>query len=132
MHNCSVLLVDDNEDTRKTIASILERNGFQVTQTENGKEALKIFSNSSFDLVVTDIFMAEGDGLELLILLKTTSVEIPVIVITGGWAGSDVDIAGACRRLSAAAILEKPFRETHLLETIDGLLNPSGLKTTRP
>ena len=66
-----ILLVEDNDVTSKAIKSILEKNGYLVTETTNGKEAIDIIGNEEFDIVITDLMLPYVNGLEIIQKVKT-------------------------------------------------------------
>ena len=79
-----VLIVDDHEAARLGISEVLEDSGFTVAyQAEDGKEALSIVKNETFDVVVLDVRMPAGDGLTALEMLRNASSELPIVVVSG-------------------------------------------------
>lgn len=79
-----ILLIDDDEATRETLADCLDSAGHTVAQAENGRKALQLLNKTSYDLIVTDVFMPELDGIELLQILGEREDQPPVISISGG------------------------------------------------
>ncbi|MCH4887985.1 sigma-54-dependent Fis family transcriptional regulator [Acidaminobacter sp. JC074] len=78
-----ILLVDDEKEYLDVIKLILEANQFKVKTASSGKQALKILSKESFDLVITDLIMPEMTGLELLDAIKEKYSDTEVILFTG-------------------------------------------------
>jgi DNA-binding NtrC family response regulator len=78
-----ILLVDDEETILDTYSLLLGEKGYSVVTAENGIKALEEFSRNSFDLVITDLAMPDGDGFKLLEEIKGRSPKTPVIVFTG-------------------------------------------------
>ena len=78
-----ILLVDDETTILETYSSLLSEKGFSVITAGSGREALEMFSLNSFDLVITDLAMPDGDGFQLLEEIKGISPHTPVIVFTG-------------------------------------------------
>lgn len=78
-----ILLVDDEPIILETYSSLLSEKGFSVITARSGREALETFSRHSFDLVITDLAMSDGDGFQLLEDIKEKSPHTPVIVFTG-------------------------------------------------
>ena len=108
-----ILLVEDEMETRFLIKKILERDGFQVISTTNGKCALGLF-NSSIDLVLTDIVMPKVGGIELIRELKKINPEIKCIAMTGySYEKIPPDIP----------LLLKPFSYKRLIEVIRKILS---------
>jgi CheY-like chemotaxis protein len=114
----SILLVDDNDDARATVARILEMSGHSVVQAPNAKAASALLKEQTPDLVITDIFMPEGDGFEMLNELRAREPKIPVIAMSGGGAQHGMDVLAIAGRLGAKKVLYKPFARRQLLEAI--------------
>ncbi|GAB2176410.1 response regulator [Dongia sp. agr-C8] len=120
--SASILLVDDNEDARVTVARILEMSGYGVVQAANAKSASALLKDHSPDLVITDIFMPEGDGFEMLNELRDREPRIPVIAISGGGIQNGLDVLAIAGRLGAKKVLYKPFARRQLLDAIAEVL----------
>jgi CheY-like chemotaxis protein len=115
----SILLVDDNDDARVTVMRILEMAGYKVTQAPNARAATVLLKDHVPDLVITDIFMPEGDGFEMLNELRNSDLRIPVIAISGGGVSPQgLDVLGIAGRLGASKVLYKPFTRRQLLDAI--------------
>ena len=114
----NILLVDDNEEARVTVARILEMAGYHVTQSPNGRVATTLLRDWAPDLVITDIFMPEGDGFEMLNQLRNQELLIPVIAISGGGVQQGLDVLAIAGRLGAKKVLYKPFQRSQLLEAV--------------
>jgi CheY-like chemotaxis protein len=85
---CTILLVDDHEDTRHALQSLLQRRGYRVLAASGSREARQIAEAQPFDLLVSDISMPDGSGLELVQSLKHNGVK--AIAISG--FGTDEDL----------------------------------------
>lgn len=109
----NLLLVEDNEDLRTTIASVLSRN-YNVHSASQGQEALAILQTTDIDIVVSDIMMPVMDGLEFCRAIKANvdSNHIPVILLT---AKASMDDRIACYEAGADGYISKPF-EIKILE----------------
>lgn len=116
-----ILLIDDDDSVRYTIKLMLERSKFHVDEAINGRKGLEMFKVSNYDLVITDVFMPEKDGLELVKDLKKLSPTSKIIVISGNPEQPQLYLKVAAL-LQADATLEKPFSMQKLLETIDVVL----------
>lgn len=104
----SLLVVDDNEMNRDLLLRRLGASGFQLASAENGKEALELMRQQSFDLVLLDIMMPIMDGYETLDAMQKDPLlkHVPVIMIT---ALDDVDCAVRCIEMGAVDYVTKPF-----------------------
>lgn len=120
----SILIVDDEEDLRDALAFDFKRQGFNVFLAENGKVAYQIIQKENVSVVLSDVRMAGGDGIELLKNIKTTHPGIPVVLSTG-FAEIGIDEA---YELGASAVILKPFERQLLKETVHKALLPFSSK----
>ena len=120
-----VVVVDDDEKVRAFAKRVLERAGHIVQDCENGAGLMALAKADPPDVIVTDIFMPEVDGYELLRLLRAECPTVPVVVISGGSAIMAGDHLLVARMLKASAVLQKPFTGAMLLEAI-GLAASAG------
>ena len=99
----------------------LEDADYQVQEAANGAEALKLCRLAPVDLVITDIFMPEKDGLEFIIELRRRNRLLPIIAISGGerLAKGGLHVA---QTLGATAILPKPFTRDEILGVVGSAL----------
>lgn len=79
-----ILVVDDEELVRHTLVDFLSSVGHRVDQTGDGRQALQLLEDDSYDLVVTDVIMPDFDGIELIRSLSERKEELPIIAISGG------------------------------------------------
>jgi len=112
MSNKSILLVDDEENILASIGWILRKNNFTVTTALSGREAIDLLQSTSFDLVITDLIMADGDGIAVLKEVKRLYPEIGVIILTGH---ADVSSAVETLKIGADDYLLKPCDINDLL-----------------
>lgn len=77
-----ILLVEDDINLNGLVKTILERNGYNVFGAFNAKEALKSMSNSSYDLIISDIMMPQIDGFEFAKTIRESDKNIPILFIT--------------------------------------------------
>jgi serine phosphatase RsbU (regulator of sigma subunit) len=115
MHNPSakLLIIDDDEAVRTSLAAYLEDSGFAVEQAGNGHLGLELFQRERPDLVICDLRMPQIDGLELIRRIGEMDNPAPVIVVSGAGVMSDVVEA---LRLGAADYLIKPLEDLAVLE----------------
>ncbi|NRH28457.1 two-component system response regulator RssB [Pseudomonas sp. MS19] len=115
MHKTSatLLIIDDDEVVRASLAAYLEDSGFNVLQASNGLQGLEVFQRENPDLVICDLRMPQVDGLELIRRINALEVEAPVIVVSG--AGVMGDVVEALR-LGAVDYLIKPLEDLAVLE----------------
>jgi len=113
------MVVDDNTEVLEYLAFMLERAGHSVDCVTTGDSAKSRLRESDFDLVITDIYMPSGTGFDVLEGMKYDGIEVPVIVITGGFDGLSLPYQEACRTLGARAILRKPFSVGEFLSAVN-------------
>jgi CheY-like chemotaxis protein len=109
-----VLVVDDNKTVREAVSSIVTLLGFKVAQASNGEEALSLFSQRGFDLVLTDLQMPGMDGLCLASKIKGESPETPVVLITGSmkeWVEKRMEESPVDH------VIYKPFSVSEIMDT---------------
>jgi DNA-binding NtrC family response regulator len=78
----NILIVDDESEMRVALETTLKRENYQLTCAEDGQQALDLFNNRNFDLVLTDVRMPKLSGLELLRAVKECSPKTPVVMMT--------------------------------------------------
>ncbi|MCO3149970.1 response regulator [Pseudomonas aeruginosa] len=115
MHKVSatLLIIDDDEVVRESLAAYLEDSNFKVLQALNGLQGLQIFESEQPDLVICDLRMPQIDGLELIRRIRQAASETPIIVLSGAGVMSD---AVEALRLGAADYLIKPLEDLAVLE----------------
>lgn len=101
-----ILVVDDELLVRNFLSETLKRSGMEVATAENGRKALQILKDSTFDLVITDMKMPDLTGIDILRKVKESSPGTLVVVIT---AFGSIENAVAAMRLGAFDYLLKPF-----------------------
>lgn len=103
----SILIVEDEQLLRESLAELLRDEGYQVTQAGDGRQARELVLQQPFDLVLTDIRMPEMDGMTLLSHIQQIAPQTPVVVIT---AFGTVESAVSAMRRGAADYLLKPVQ----------------------
>ena len=124
----TLLVVDDNEDNRYTLARRLKREGYtNLITANNGRQALELLRNQHFDLVLLDIMMPELDGYQVLECLKADVAlrNIPVIMIS---ALEEIESVIRCVELGAEDYLPKPFNPTLLRARVGASLEKKRLR----
>ena len=120
-----VLLVDDEAIVGNRLKPGLIKVGCQVEVFEDSKEALKRIDEKEFDIIVTDIMMADVNGIQLLEYAQKKSTRTKVIIITGYATES---LARAAMAKGAFDIISKPFRPNDLREVIAKAATALGFK----
>nr|WP_274600113.1 response regulator [Halorhodospira abdelmalekii] len=118
------MVVDDDETLRTMLEEMLSRDGHQVVTACNGNEALAMLQSRQPDLIITDILMPGGDGIELINTLKEQENTIPLIAMSGGRRSitSAFNLESASL-MGATATLVKPFTRDQLRQAVTGCLS---------
>jgi two-component system, NtrC family, sensor kinase len=111
----TVLVVDDEPDSREIIAHELRAEGHEVSVSGDGLGAIACLKQADFDVVVTDVRMPGATGVEVLRLARMTSPDTQV-VITSGYPS--LEMAIECLRAGAFDFVQKPFAVTELVSTV--------------
>jgi len=118
-----ILIVDDDRAMRMALSESLESCGYSLETAENGHDALGLFSQGNFDLVVTDMRMPGMTGIEVLRGVKNMSPETPVILITAyGTVGTAVE----AMKEGAAEFIMKPFSLEDIESAVKNVLTADG------
>src|SRR5260221_7523705 len=121
-----ILVVDDEETIREIVSSMLTTAGYKCRQAASGMEALALLeSGEEFELMLSDLMMADLDGIGLLERTKERYPDMPVVMVT---AVHDVSVALSAIRNGAYDYLLKPFDREQLLATVRRALENRRLK----
>jgi len=115
-----ILVVDDEENIRGSLLSVLSDEGYDVSLAGDGEEALRMIRSEAPDLVLLDIWIPGIDGIQTLEILKNFSSETEVIMMSGHGA---IDTAVKATKLGAFDFIEKPFSLDSILKTISSALS---------
>src|SRR5947208_2494363 len=121
-----ILLVENNECLRRVLRLTLEHAGYSVTEAADAREAIHEISRVPHKVVLTDLRMPNGSGLDVLRAAKDANSDTPVIVMTG--YGS-IDEAVQAMKDGAHDFLQKPVDSNHLLLLVERALEQSRLRT---
>ena len=112
-----ILIIDDEMSILFLLHEILESAGHTVHEAADGAAGLRLFRQLRHELVITDIFMPEQDGLEVILALKREFPGVKIIAISGG----DMMFLPMSKTFGADRILPKPFPRQKLLATVQEL-----------
>jgi CheY-like chemotaxis protein len=119
-----ILVVDDEAELRTLLRKVLTRRGHEVIEAENGTIAISMMSRGEkVDMVVTDIFMPDTDGIEVLRNLRADYPALKIVVMSGGGNRVSRGYLPAATALGADHVIEKPFDPSAVGDQIDNLLN---------
>jgi two-component system, NtrC family, response regulator AlgB len=120
-----LLIVDDEKNIRRTLATFFESLGHQVRAAESGRAAIALLAEAPANLVLTDYRMAEMNGLELLKEIKERAPDTLVILMT---AYATVENAVAAMKAGAYDYVTKPFTLEQIQHTVERALQVQGLR----
>ena len=119
-----ILIIEDDESTRKTLTVVLGKKGYGTETASTGKEALERAKKQSFDVTLLDIRLPDMDGMELVAPLKELHPDLAVIVITGY---ASLETALQALKEGAADYITKPLDMEKVLEAIGEALEKQRL-----
>jgi DNA-binding response OmpR family regulator len=117
-----ILVMDDDDSIRGLLRHFLEAGGFEVEEAAGGKEGLRKHAERPYDLIVADLFMPEGDGLEFLTRLRPKETGLPIIAISGGSVHLHLEGLDLARLLGASRTIAKPFQPDEVVNAARALL----------
>ena len=119
-----ILVTDDEKSIRNTLREILEFEGYQVEEAENGRQAIEKVKSEPIDLMILDIKMKGMDGIEVLEKSKEIKTELPIIMISGH---GTIKIAVEATKIGAFDFIEKPPDLNRLLISVRNALSQNEL-----
>jgi len=123
-----ILLVDDEQPIQTLLSFPLQKDGYEVVQASDGREALARFAEQTFDLVVLDVMMPRMDGLEVCRRLRARS-SVPIIMLTA--KAEEIDkVLGL--ELGADDYITKPFSMREFRSRVKAALRRAGLRQSDP
>ena len=114
-----IIIVDDDEITRKSLSEILRHEGYEVTAVDDGKLALEILETEEIDLMLLDVKVPKLDGFSVLKTLREKNVKIPAIYITSLNSVDDVSMGFSS---GCEDYIRKPFALKELLVRVESLI----------
>lgn len=117
----NILLLDDNPAFSTPFAQGLREAGYQVYVAQNGTRALNACREHQIDLVITDVFMPERDGLEVIREVRKAFPQVKIIAMSGKQIEGKWDGLYIARIMGAHSILAKPFTLSEACATIQKL-----------
>lgn len=118
-----ILIIDDEEMFRQMLRQMLEIAGYEVAEATDGEQGLALFRDKPADLVITDIFMPEKEGIATIHELKKDFPNLKLIAVTGGgYKRRGFEYLQFAESIGADRALHKPFERKEILGTIEELL----------
>jgi len=118
-----ILIIDDDAVTRDILIEILEMEGYQVANADNGKAGLKIHKENPVDLIITDIIMPEMEGLETIRELRKISPKVKIIAISGGGRLGPNGYLTMAEKMGANLTFDKPLNPEKIVTEVAKLLS---------
>ena len=117
-----VLVVDDLDELREFLCDLLGESGHTVVPATNGSDGVDLVRGQKFDLLITDIFMPEMDGIEFIRVVNQLQPDLPIIAISAGDRRGKTDALGFAEDFGADRIFVKPFDVSEFLAAANDLL----------
>ncbi len=117
-----ILVVDDQKGIRLTLSAIMAHQGYDVTEVENGYQAIEAVTNNSFDVVFLDIKMPGINGVQSFREIKKISPQSAVVMMTGF---SVEDLVREALDEGARTVLYKPFQVERVLSLVESFVTPA-------
>jgi len=118
-----ILIIDDNTSMREVVSEMLQQAGYETVDVENGRFALQVHRESPVDLIITDLFMPDTDGLEIINQFRHQYPEVKIIAVSGGGSRGLVELLSVAKKMGAERALMKPFSWEELLAAVQGVLD---------
>ena len=120
-----ILVVDDDDLIRRLVVKTLERAGYEVVASADGRQAAQEYDKDPTDLIITDLFMPEKEGMEIIMELRRDHPDVKIIAISGAGSLGPTGYLEVARMIGASRTLAKPFGKEELLNTVRELLGES-------
>lgn len=121
-----ILVIDDDEAMRDLMSRALRMKGYDVVAARDGHEGLAEFERAGPDLVVTDLYMPNVDGIETIMALRAQQPGLPIVATSGGDSRSSFIALDSAGDLGATVVLPKPFSPDELWDAVATALNLAG------
>jgi CheY-like chemotaxis protein len=127
-----VLVIDDEPQIRSLLRLMLEREGFEVEEANDGIAGIKIYRQNPVDLIISDLIMPNKDGIGMIIELKKEFPDVKIIAMSGGGLNKPEGYLEGAKKLGAQRTLTKPIDRDKLLRAIKDILKANQSQTGHP
>ena len=119
-----ILIIEDDPGYRKMLKTVLLKEGYAIDEAQDGKTGCEMCLKKHYDLVITDIFLPEQDGVQITHILKEElSSDIKIIAISGGCSGGRLkEVLAMSERHGADITFQKPFDIHDLVKSVKDLI----------
>src|ERR1700712_5013163 len=124
----SILLVEDEENLQEALKLNLELEGYEVTSSYDGAEALKMVKKEHFDLIILDVMLPEIDGITVCETIRLNNLAIPILILSAKNSSAD-RVLGL--KKGADDYLTKPFNLEELLIRVNNLIKKNEQLATK-
>jgi len=114
-----ILIVDDDPYFLRVLSRILSGENFQVKTAEGAAQAAQVLKENSFDIVISDLRLPDGDGLSVLQQVRKAGLEVPVVILT---AYGEVDSYLEAMNAGVTEYLNKPVKSEELIAVVRNCL----------
>lgn len=121
-----ILIIDDQPEICQLLGRAVDTFGYEHQVASDGYAAISLCRSWKPDVILTDIFMPEKDGLEVIRELRKLAFDAPVIAMSGGGSAGDLDVLRTARLMGAKRVLAKPFPMQELRAVLRELLDGDG------
>lgn len=108
---------------REVVSEMLQQAGYETVDVENGRFALQVHRETPVDLIITDLFMPDTDGLEIINQFRRQFPEVKIIAVSGGGSRGLVELLSVAKKMGAERALMKPFTWEELLAAVQEALD---------
>jgi len=120
----TVLIIDDDELMRTFLVESFKLHGYEVRVAKNGHVGIEAYLEQPVDLVITDLFMPEKDGVEVVRTLIKHDPDVKIFAMSGGdSAGGRKDVLEVLEDFGVKKIFEKPFKIAEVLAAAKDILS---------
>jgi DNA-binding NtrC family response regulator len=117
-----ILVIDDDNQTRRMLRQVLERAGYEVIEAHNGREGVRCYQAAPTDLIITDVLMPGAEGIEAIFELRREGTNVKIIAISGGGSMGALTFLEIAEQAGACRTFEKPFPLRELLDAVHEVL----------
>lgn len=120
----NILVIDDSASIRSFIRGLLEEANYDVVEASDGNEGIEAFKKAeNIDLIITDIYMPEKSGLELVVELKKDYNDLKIIVLSDGGKNNFSNELGVVEALGATHFMKKDLVKDQLINLVNKILS---------
>ena len=117
-----ILVIDDERPVRAVLRQMLEKEGYEVEEAPDGAVGIKLLHAQLYDLLITDLFMPEKEGIETMIAVRRHFPQVKIIAMSGGGRAGALDLLPMAESFGALRTLAKPFERQELLAAVRAVL----------